>query len=92
MADAAAVLQSLILQIVRALVDAPDQARVDVLVGTNQVILTVFTHPRDVGKVIGRDGFNAEAIRRLLTPAAGKLKVRAILEISEFDPQSHSPP
>jgi uncharacterized protein len=69
----------------RALVDLPDQVRVteEVHRGTTLVELTVA--PADTGKVIGRQGRIAEALRALATATAQHHGVKAVLEIRDAE-------
>lgn len=76
-------IKGLIEQIVRALVDHPDQVRVTELEGTHSVVLELSVAPSDVGKVIGKKGIHADAIRRLVHAIGGKTKKRYVLEILE---------
>ncbi len=76
-------IKTLIELIVRALVDHPDQVRVTQLDGTNSVVLELAVAPVDVGKVIGKKGIHADAIRRIVHAIGGKTKKRYVLEILE---------
>ncbi len=73
----------LVVQNVAAIVDRPDRIILREIKGTHSVVLELEVHHGDVGKVIGRKGVHADAIRRLLHAAAGKLKKRYVLEIIE---------
>lgn len=76
-------IKQLIEFIVRALVDHPDQVRVTQVEGTNSVVLELAVAPVDVGKVIGKKGIHADAIRRIVHAVGGKTKKRYVLEILE---------
>lgn len=76
-------LENLVKTIVVALVDLPDEVKVSSIQGQKVTVLEVQVAKSDVGKVIGRKGSTADAIRLLLTNAAGKLKTNATLEILE---------
>lgn len=76
-------IKGLLEQIVCALVDHPDQVRVTELEGTHSVVLELSVAPSDVGKVIGKKGIHADAIRRLVHAIGGKTKKRYVLEILE---------
>lgn len=76
-------IKGLIEQIVRALVDHPDQVRVTQIEGTHSVVLELAVAPDDVGKVIGKKGIHADAIRRIVHAIGGKTKKRYVLEILE---------
>jgi len=66
-----------------ALVDHPDQVSVNVVEGENSVILELKVAPDDVGKVIGKGGQTAKAMRKILSAAATKLKKKSLLQIVE---------
>jgi predicted RNA-binding protein YlqC (UPF0109 family) len=66
---------------VQQLVDVPTQVAVSTTEGQHTVILKVTVAPTDVGKVIGKKGRIAEALRTILGAAAAKLGKRALLEI-----------
>ena len=76
-------LQALLLQMVRQLVDTPGEVAVSATEGQHTVILKVRVAPTDVGKVIGKKGRIADALRIILSAAAGKQGKRGLLEISE---------
>jgi len=69
--------------IVKALVDNPEQVRVSQLDGEQSSIIELTVAPEDMGKVIGKQGRNAQAIRIILGAAGMKLKKRVSLEILE---------
>lgn len=76
-------IRTLIESIVKALVDHPDQVLVTQIEGTHSVVLELAVAPEDVGKVIGKKGIHADAIRRLVHAIGGKTKKRYVLEILE---------
>ena len=76
-------IRTLIELIVKALVDHPDQVLVTQIEGTHSVVLELAVAPADVGKVIGKKGIHADAIRRLVHAIGGKTKKRYVLEILE---------
>jgi len=63
------------------LVDDPDQVRIETLEGQRAVILQVYVAPEDMGKVIGRNGRVAKAMRELIRAAAMREGKSAIVEI-----------
>lgn len=67
------------------LVDQPEQVVVTANVsdGGNTVVLTIRTADGEVGKVIGKQGRNAQAMRTLLEAAAAKLRQRVVVEIDD---------
>ena len=69
--------------IAKALVDNPDKVKVSQLDGQQSSILELTVAPEDMGKVIGKQGRNAQAIRLILAAAGMKLKKRVDLEIVE---------
>ncbi|MBN2383926.1 KH domain-containing protein [bacterium] len=69
--------------IVKALVDNPDQVTVSEIEGEKTTVIELRVAQEDLGKVIGRQGRTARAIRTLLTAAATKDKKRIVLEILE---------
>lgn len=80
-----AALQKLLKHIVVELVDKPAAVEVDSIVsdGGNTIVLTVRTAQGETGKVIGRTGRNAGALRVLLDAVAAKYKRRVVLEIAD---------
>lgn len=76
-------MRELVEMIVKALVDNPEQVRVSQLDGEQSSIIELTVAPEDMGKVIGKQGRNAQAIRIILGAAGMKLKKRVSLEILE---------
>lgn len=76
-------LQELVLQMVQQLVDTPAEVAVSATEGQHTVILKVRVAPTDVGKVIGKKGRIADALRTIVSGAAAKQGKRALLEIIE---------
>jgi len=75
--------QELVEMIAKALVDNPDKVQVSQLEGEQTSILELKVDPDDLGKVIGKQGRTARAIRVILGAAGMKLKRRFNLEIIE---------
>jgi predicted RNA-binding protein YlqC (UPF0109 family) len=75
--------RELIEEIVKALVDYPEQVHCHEVQGRHSCVLEVTVAPGDVGKVIGKRGVHADAIRRLVHAIGGKRKCRYVLEIIE---------
>ena len=69
--------------VVKALVDNPNDVRVDRIVDEMGVLVTLEVNPGDMGKIIGRDGNTAKAIRTLLRTVGMKNNARVNLKISE---------
>jgi uncharacterized protein len=67
----------------KVLVDHPDQVRVRAIEGEEVTVLELRVHPSDLGKVIGRQGRMALAIRTILRAAGMKLRKRVRVEILE---------
>ncbi len=78
-------INDLIAEIARALVDHPEGVQVRAVEGSHVTVLELKTHPEDLGKVIGRQGRTAEAMRTLLGAAGAKLHKRFTLEILDED-------
>lgn len=75
--------RELVEEIVKALVDYPEQVEVTQVDGTHSCVLELKVARQDVGKVIGKKGVHADAIRRLVHAIGGKKKKRFVLEIIE---------
>ena len=75
--------KDLISDIVKAMVDQPDQVSVNEVEGGHTVVLELSVAKSDMGKVIGKQGRNAQAIRTILSAASGKVRKRYVLEIIE---------
>ena len=67
----------------RMLVDLPDQVEVNEIVGENTTVIELKVAKEDLGKVIGKQGRTARAIRTVLNGASTKLRKRTVLEIVE---------
>ena len=67
--------------VVKSLVDAPDEVSVNVIEGEKSTILELKVAQEDVGKVIGKQGRIAKAIRTILSASANRDGKRATLEI-----------
>ena len=76
-------MKELILVMARALVDKPDEVEINEIEGDVTTILELKVAKEDLGKVIGKKGKTAHAIRSILNATATKLKKRAVLEIVE---------
>jgi predicted RNA-binding protein YlqC (UPF0109 family) len=76
-------MKDLIAAIVKALVDQPDEVSVNEIGGSHTIVLEVRVAKTDMGKVIGKRGRTAQAIRAILSAASGKARKRYILEIVE---------
>jgi predicted RNA-binding protein YlqC (UPF0109 family) len=76
-------MKELVEYIAKALVDHPEDVNVTVVEGEKTKVLELRVHANDMGQVIGKQGRTAKAIRTLLSAAATKLDIRAVLEIVE---------
>jgi uncharacterized protein len=76
-------MKDLISTIARALVDDPDQVSVYEVEGSYTTVLELTVAKSDMGKVIGKKGQTARAIRTILSAACGKTKKRVVMEIIE---------
>jgi len=75
--------KELIEMIAKALVDDPDNVRVSQIDGEQSSIIELIVAPDDIGKVIGKEGRTAQAIRVILGAVGMKLKKRFNFEIIE---------
>ena len=76
-------MKDLVKYMAEALVDHPEKVEVNVVEGENSIILELKVAPEDVGKVIGKGGQTAKAMRKILSAAATKLKKKSLLQIVE---------
>ncbi len=76
-------LKDLVQYMAEALVDFPEKVEVKAVEGDNSVILELKVAPEDVGKVIGKGGQTAKAMRKIVSAAATKLKKKSLLQIVE---------
>jgi predicted RNA-binding protein YlqC (UPF0109 family) len=75
--------KELIEKIVKAIVDTPEKVEVTEVVGEKTVVVELKVAKEDLGKIIGKEGRTARAIRTVLAAAAAKHNKRAVLEILE---------
>ena len=76
-------LKELIEYVAKALVDNPDQVKVSEIEGEKTAVIELNVAKDDLGKVIGKQGRTARAMRTILSAASTKVKKRAVLEIIE---------
>ena len=76
-------LKELTKRMIQALVDHPEQIVISEVEGKQVTVLEIQVAKEDLGKIIGKQGRNAKAIRTILNAASAKLKKRTILEIVE---------
>lgn len=76
-------MKDLIKYIAEALVDYPEQVSVNEVVGNQTSVLELKVAKEDLGKIIGKQGRTARAMRTILSAASAKIKKRTVLEIIE---------
>ena len=76
-------IEELVSNIAKALVDNPDEVQVNVVEGEQTTVVELRVDPDDLGKVIGKQGRTARAIRTLLGTAGTQDNKRVLLEILE---------
>lgn len=76
-------MKDLVVYMVKALVDYPDDVSVTEIVGTQTSVIELAVAKADLGKVIGKQGRTARALRTILSAASAKMNKRTVLEIIE---------
>ncbi|MBX6422362.1 KH domain-containing protein [Thermosulfurimonas sp. F29] len=76
-------LKELVEQMAKALVDNPEAVQVNEIEGEQTSVIELRVAKEDLGKVIGKQGRTARAMRTILSAASTKLRKRAVLEIIE---------
>lgn len=76
-------LKDLIKEIAKALVDKPDEVNVTEVEGEQTSVLELKVAKDDLGKIIGKQGRTAQAMRTILGAASTKIRKRSVLEIIE---------
>ncbi len=76
-------MKELITYIARSLVDNPDEVSVSEVEGNQTTVLELKVAKEDLGKVIGKQGRTAQAMRTILSAVSSKVKKRTVLEIIE---------
>ena len=74
-------MKDLITVIAKALVDHPEDVRVNAVEHPQEIVYELSVHPSDIGKVIGKQGRIAKALRTVVTSAAVKENKRISVEI-----------
>ncbi|GGH16876.1 putative RNA-binding protein YlqC (UPF0109 family) [Paenibacillus anaericanus] len=74
-------MEQLVGVIAKALVDHPDDVRVEVVEKEHLIVYELTVHPDDVGKVIGKQGRIAKALRTVVASAAVKMDKRVTVDI-----------
>ena len=76
-------IKELVQYIAQAMVDNPGEVSVSEIEGNQTTVLELKVAKNDLGKVIGKQGRNAQAIRTILGAVSAKIKKRVVLEIVE---------
>lgn len=76
-------MRQLVESITKALVDSPDEVKVTVIEGEQTTVIELRVAQADLGKVIGKQGRTARAMRTILSAAGMKIRKRFVLEILE---------
>lgn len=74
-------MKELITILAKALVDKPEEVRVSIIEGQSMSVIELRVAPGDLGKIIGKQGRNAQALRTILNAVSSKQKKKCILEI-----------
>ena len=83
MEEGTPVFRELVEYLAKVLVDQPDQVHVEAVEDATTTTLKLRVSPGDLGRVIGKQGRTARAIRTLLYATAARAKRRVVLEIQE---------
>jgi predicted RNA-binding protein YlqC (UPF0109 family) len=76
-------IDELVTRIVQSLVDRPQDVRVNAIEGNQTTVLELCVAKEDIGKVIGKQGRTAQAMRTILGAVSAKIKKHTVLEIIE---------
>lgn len=76
-------IKELVEVIARALAENPEEIEVNEIIGQQISVIELRAAKIDLGKIIGKEGRNAHALRTIVNAAATKLHKRAVLEILE---------
>ena len=80
-------ISDLLAKVIRALVNYPEESRVETIAGEDETRLVVFVHPSDVRMVIGMGGRTARSLRTVLSILSQKHKHRFSLDIPSKRPE-----
>jgi len=76
-------MKELIMRIAQSLVDYPDKVEVTEVIGDQTSVIELRVAKDDLGKIIGKQGRTAQAIRTILSAMGAKMRKRTVLEILE---------
>jgi uncharacterized protein len=76
-------MKDLLTRIAQALVDKPEKVQVNEIKGSQTMVLELRVADTDIGRIIGKQGKMANAIRTILNAASGKVGKRFVIEIVE---------
>ncbi len=76
-------MDQLVTLIAQSLVDRPEAVLVNAIEGNHTMVLELRVAREDIGKVIGKQGRTAQAMRTLISAVSSKIRKRAVLEIVE---------
>ena len=76
-------MDELVSQIAQSLVDRPQDVKVNAIESNHTMVLELRVAKEDIGKVIGKQGRTAQALRTLIGAVSAKIKKRTVLEIVE---------
>lgn len=76
-------LRDLVEFMAKSLVDAPNEVKVNEVIGEQTTVVELKVAKEDLGKVIGKQGRTARSMRTILNAASTKLQKRSVLEIVE---------
>jgi predicted RNA-binding protein YlqC (UPF0109 family) len=85
--DPSELMKKLVQEIVRALVDQPENVSVELIQDHDSTVIRLRVAHQDIGKVIGKQGRTARSLRTILGAASMKLHHRFSLDILEEDQQ-----
>ena len=85
--DASSDIVSVLHRLVKLIVTDPDEVTVEPLLESAKLVVRLRVAPRDLGKVIGKQGKTARALRQILEAAGMAHKMRIILDIDESQAQ-----
>lgn len=71
--------------VIRSLADKPEDVRIELVQSEEDTVIRVQASQRNLGKIIGKDGRTARALRTILAANAAKLKRNITLDISKND-------